>query len=178
MDKDRAKVEFFGMATQYYVSGRFATHSQFMPVAGNLLHHAIEMYLKGALSEWSPLEELREVKHNLPQIWKAFKDKLHDPRLDAFDSTIDELHRFEKIRYPDWLLSEGAELTISVRSGMRVGSEGGSLPPPPPYNLVLEDVDELVKTIFEKAHVNPPFFTQRLGEHGRRYLDLDNLHPL
>ena len=178
MNRERVTVEFFEIATQYYITGRFATHGQFLPVAGNLLHHSIEMYLKGALSEWTPLEKLRDMQHNLPRLWKAFKDRLEDHRLDAFDSTINELHRFERIRYPDRLISEGAESTISLRSDMRVRSESGGLLPLPSYNLVLEDADQLVKNIFEKAHANPPFYTQRLGEHARRYLGLNNFHPL
>src|SRR6202043_1798471 len=35
---------------QYYTIGRYSVLAGVNPVAGNLLHHAIEMFLKGALA--------------------------------------------------------------------------------------------------------------------------------
>jgi hypothetical protein len=46
-----AYAAFFDRSIQYYAAGRFAFHSGLTPVAGNLLHHAVEMCLKGALSK-------------------------------------------------------------------------------------------------------------------------------
>jgi hypothetical protein len=46
---------FFKTGSQYYIAGRFAAFAWFHPVAGNLFHHAIEMYLKGALSKTKSL---------------------------------------------------------------------------------------------------------------------------
>ena len=43
--------EFFRTAGQYYVAGRYAAFAGFIPVTGNLLHHAIELFLKGGLSK-------------------------------------------------------------------------------------------------------------------------------
>jgi hypothetical protein len=48
---DKEGSEFIATGTQYYVAGRYAVIAGLMPVAGNLLHHAIEMCLKGALSK-------------------------------------------------------------------------------------------------------------------------------
>ena len=173
-----AREKFFDLGLQYYVSGRFALHSRFLPVCGNLLHHCIEMFLKGALAPSTSLTELRNIGHELRALWPRFKTRINDARLVAFDSTIDDLDRFEKIRYPDRMLSEGAELTISITRAEIVRSEGGSLRRPPSYDLVLEEVDDLVRTIFELARVNPVFFTQRLIDDARHYLALDNAHQI
>ena len=54
----RALELFFSSATQYYVSGRYAVFAGLTPVVGNLLHHAVEMYLKGALSKTMTLDQL------------------------------------------------------------------------------------------------------------------------
>ena len=43
--------EFFATAGQYYVVGRFAAFAGLIPITGNLLHHAVEMFLKGGLSK-------------------------------------------------------------------------------------------------------------------------------
>ena len=43
------KYRFCDLATQYYIAGRLAARAAQAPVYGNLLHHAVEMYLKGAL---------------------------------------------------------------------------------------------------------------------------------
>jgi hypothetical protein len=40
---------YFRYATDYYVAARFAFFARSMPTAGNLFHHAVELYLKGSL---------------------------------------------------------------------------------------------------------------------------------
>ena len=47
---EAARSEFFSAGTQYYVAGRYAVIVGLIPVAGNLLHHAVEMFLKGGLA--------------------------------------------------------------------------------------------------------------------------------
>jgi hypothetical protein len=59
---------FFSSAAQYYVAGRFGVFAALNPVAANLMHHAIEMYLKGALLKTNPEGSER-------QIW-AFASKI------------------------------------------------------------------------------------------------------
>jgi len=44
---------------QYYVSGRSAVFAQSCPVCANLLHHAVEMFLKVGLADLG-LNELRD----------------------------------------------------------------------------------------------------------------------
>ena len=57
---DRARVEFFRLGVHYYVAGRFAGLTGLFPMAGNLLHHAAEMFLKGALVRIVGLNKLRK----------------------------------------------------------------------------------------------------------------------
>jgi hypothetical protein len=52
---------FFSTGTQYYVSGRYAVTAGLSPVAGNLLHHAVEMSLKGGLARSMELKELKDL---------------------------------------------------------------------------------------------------------------------
>ena len=58
---------------QYYIAGRAAMRAQLIPVAGNLLHHAVEMLLKGDLSRTRSLQEIKQFQHNLVKTWDAFK---------------------------------------------------------------------------------------------------------
>src|SRR5205807_10406911 len=92
---DRARVEFFRLGVHYYVAGRFAALAGLFPMAGNLLHHAAEMFLKGALDRFVGLNELRNMNHDLNSLWRAFKTHLQIPDGVDFDGAIAELHRFE-----------------------------------------------------------------------------------
>jgi hypothetical protein len=121
---------FFKIGCQYYVAGRFAAFAWFHPVVGNLFHHAIEMYLKGALSEKRSLSDLRKLSHNLPVIWKVFKVEANDSALDRFDATIAGLHDYEELRYPDSVMVRGMESTINIiRSSLSTGAAIGGTSP-------------------------------------------------
>ena len=166
---------FFSSATQYYVSGRYAVFAGLNPVAGNLLHHAVEMYLKGALSKTLTLDQLKQLSHNLPTIWERFKAHVVDPGLDAFDALISSLHAFEELRYPDSILSSGMIGTIGV-SRMSGASTGSPVRPEPKYELYLEEVDAFVDKIFATVSVNPLFFLAGLSTRAREYLKEANAH--
>lgn len=174
---DRARVEFFRRGTHYYAVGRFAALNSVFPIAGNLLHHAIEMYLKGALVPLVGLSVLRNIKHDLNKLWLEFKVRIPSPEAGTFDGPIVDLHRFERIRYPDNAIREGMEASFAPYRGQRVVTSGwGS--PLPSYTLVLEDIDALVKFLFEKAGVNPQFYLLRLRDGAKEYVSRANLHPL
>ena len=95
---DRECERFFSTACDYYIAGRFAAFARLNPVVGNLLHHAVEMYLKGALAKTKSLTDLKSFLHNLPKLWEAFKQQANDAALTRFDTTIADLHQFEDIR--------------------------------------------------------------------------------
>jgi hypothetical protein len=91
-------------ATQYYVAGRSAARAGLVPVYGNLLHHAVELYLKTALAGVVTPKEMKDnFGHDLEKLWARFKAKEAAPALDRFDATIRALHEFEELRYPDMI---------------------------------------------------------------------------
>ena len=158
-------------ATQYYIAARFGHFAQLVPICGNLFHHAIEMYLKGALVPSVSVKDLKDkFRHNLKELWKGFKKEVSDPTLNRFDDIIDKLHKFEDIRYPDKIVADGATI-VTIN---------GPLPsyiptPKAEYELHVSELDQLIVIIFEKASLNPTFFTSILAEHAREYLEKDNL---
>ncbi len=173
-----AQTEFFQLATQYYVAGRFSFLSFLLPMGCNLLHHAIEMYLKGALAKTESLKDLRDLGHDLTKIWCRFKTAFPDTTLDSFDSAVRDLHRFERLRYPDAALTEGMVAYTAIYRGDLVQVADGKKPPLPTYQLALEDIDDLVKVVFSRANVNPSFYLAHLQDSAKQFLDLRNAHPL
>lgn len=169
-------MQYFRLGTQYYVAGRYAALVWLMPVAGNLLHHAIEMCLKGSLAQDLQPDELRKLGHNLQAIWDRFKSALPGDPLERFDQVIAALNRFEAIRYPERILSDGMFTTISLVGPPPDMEPSGPHGPMPEYHLVLKDVDALVEVIFTSAKVNPGFFTAMLKPGAIHYLTENNQH--
>jgi hypothetical protein len=55
---------FISAGMHYYVAGRYAVFAGLNPTAANLLHHAIEMALKGALAKKGmDLRALKRLSH-------------------------------------------------------------------------------------------------------------------
>ena len=174
---ERTEVAFIQRATQYYIAGRYAAIAQLFPVCANLLHHAVEMYLKGMLSRHQSLDELRGMKHNLKRAWRTFQRHFPEPHLKQFNASISALHKFERLRYPDETLEKGmiGQFSLLREHDTTLASFGKS--PPPTFKFVLEDVDHLVTTIFEVGRVNPHFFLGSLNGTARSYLTQSNAHP-
>ncbi len=78
-DKGRLNLEYLETAFQYYITARFATINFLSPVAGNLAHHAIEMYLKAALVETTTEKERINLRHDLTRIWRRYKTLMANP---------------------------------------------------------------------------------------------------
>jgi hypothetical protein len=142
-----------------------------LPVSGNLFHHAIELYLKGDLCRDFPRSRLRSYGHNLKRLWVAYKARHPVPDLSKYDLHIRQLHKFERIRYPDSITDEGLEATISF-AGPPPTSTGG--PTLPTYHLVVHDLDRLIRVIFTTTSLNPEFFFGKLSAQGRAILQRDN----
>jgi hypothetical protein len=98
---DLLAIRFMQNACQYYATARFAMHAQCMPVCGTLFHHTVEMILKAGLVRKRKLSDLKDMKHRLKVLWRAFKADFPDPTLKRHDKTISSLDKFEAIRYPD-----------------------------------------------------------------------------
>src|SRR5947209_1571333 len=102
MSMDPVVEEFLSNGRQYYIAGRFSVLGALMPVAGNLMHHAVEHFLKGGLAKTVSLDDMKKkLGHKLPKIWDAFKMQANDPTLARFDEVVSTLNEFEEIRYPD-----------------------------------------------------------------------------
>ena len=55
-------------AIDYYAVGRYAVFAGLNPTAGNLLHHAVETCLKGALAKkGNSTDDLKKLRHGLPR---------------------------------------------------------------------------------------------------------------
>jgi hypothetical protein len=164
-------------ATQYYVAGRLAARAGLIPVYGNLLHHAVEMYLKTALVGLVSPEKMRsrEYGHNLEWLWQRCKEKEADPALDRFDATIHALHEFEELRYPDKIPHSEIMMAITWRPSDAVMSSGDRKPKQ--YEVFISDVDGLIIEILDRASLNPEYFMGSiLGDSGRAALMYLNPH--
>ncbi|MGY4158342.1 hypothetical protein ACVINW_004184 [Bradyrhizobium sp. USDA 4461] len=168
---------FWERGCQYYVAGRHAVTAGLNPISGNLLHHAIECMLKGAMVKTRTLQELKKLGHGLPQLWQAFKFDVGDPALSKFDAAVVALDNYEDLRYPDDALKNGMESVI-ISHRLQAGSS--RFPPLPPglpaevaaqinqvranlpqvrrYDLCLQDVDELAEAIFRASGRKPVEF--------------------
>jgi hypothetical protein len=161
------------LAMQYHVAGRCAGVCQIVPVAGNLLHHAIEMVLKALLVRDRGLAGVTKLGHNLIKIWGAAVATY--PELDSTNCrrAIEELDRFESLRYPDAVIARGAAIRF-----------GWDKAPPmptmsvPTYDLVMEDVDELFHASFVFTGKNAEFFLAMLNKEARAALRDRNRYPI
>ena len=75
----------FATGLEYYVAGRCAARYHLSRVAGNILHHAIEMLLKSELAKQAGLDELKsKYGHKLNKMWRAVKERHPDDDLAHF----------------------------------------------------------------------------------------------
>lgn len=170
------KETFFDLATQYYVAARLAARAMLIPVHGNLFHHAVEMYLKGGLVGTLPVAQLkrRPYSHNMIALWDRFKTKEADPALARFDLTIQGLHEFESIRYPDKIVNQGMLVSIAWQPHHAVVASS-STRLPPKYEVIIADIDDLVIEVLQRASVNPTFLISRASNaHAREALTYQN----
>ena len=165
MKSDQA---FFDFGTQYYVAGRYAVFAHLTPVAANLLHHAIEMYLKGCLVGTLTLDQMKKkCGHDLLKTWQHFKSKTGDPTLDQFDGAVSNLNNYETIRYPNPIITKGMICVIGFGA---TASSVASERPEPQYHLDVEAIDSLARVLFKHASFNPTTFAMSLASTGREYL--------
>ena len=173
---DRIRQSFFSSGIQYYVSGRYAIFAGLIPVSGNLLHHAVEMFLKGGLAASMDLGELKGLGHSLPKTWSAFKVRFGHLSLEGFDSVVDSLHAFEELRYPDSMIENGARIMAGPVAGPRL-QDSEQIIPTPSYELYLSEIDLLVRVVLEVSAVNPGFFLAGLNSRATEYLNEANAKP-
>jgi hypothetical protein len=172
--------DFFTIAGQYYVAGRYAAFAGFMPVAGNLLHHAVEMYLKGGLSNKGYSRDVlkNDLGHKLPKIWTEFKMTYNGPALKKFNRVTSSLHLFEGIRYPGKALDRGMRAMMNTIRHAPLSSPQVTVPKPkePKIELCLPDIDELVDQLFTTVGLEPTQFlsSRMVRQEARKYLRKHN----
>jgi hypothetical protein len=178
-NSDPAWHYFVELSLQYYAAGRSAALKQLHRVAPNLLHHAVELILKAALVRSHPLDKLKnDYKHDLKLLWQAAT--VLNPRLltPQRDQTIQDLDKFENLRYPDRLINQGATITVALTSGENPRLSGSRPASGPRYQFNLEDVDELWAALFHNARASPQAFLQHLSVEARAAIDAENRHPI
>jgi hypothetical protein len=165
MDADQMFLTF-GM--EYYVAARASVLAQQTIIPANLFHHAIENLLKAYLSRTRSLDQLKkQFGHVLPKTWAAFRNEVKDATLTQFDNTIEQLHAFEDIRYPDRILKDGATIVIGGWASVSPAST-------PKYSISVDEVDRLVAAILKASSRNPTFFTNSMNGYARDALIRDN----
>jgi len=172
MDADERFLDF---GFQYYVAARCGVRANLSPVTGNLFHHAIEMFLKARISQSISSREMKnKFGHRLKLLWGAFKAEFSSVDLGRFDALIQMLDRFESIRYPDEIITKGAELVIALdrKAAASTGQLSGTLVPR--YEVVMADLDELLAEVLRLSSRNPAFFIARLNHYAREALRYEN----
>ena len=172
-DKGRLRELYFGQGLHYYIAARY-----FIPIAGNLVHHAIEFLLKGALIEQLDEAARRKFRHNLQKLWRHYKRERNNPALAKFDQTISDINKFERIRYPEEMLRLGMLAEIGPVRNTFPQPRGAKRPRAARYQLAFDEADALVELIFQIEGLNPEFFTSSLDEGAKRYLEHRNNFPL
>ena len=160
-------------------AGRFSAASHFTPVSANLLHHAVEMFLKGCLVTKVGFDLLprRKAGHDLNALWEKFREYFPDPKFERYTTAIAELHNFEQIRYPEKLITNGGLLGVGFLSGVKNVQLYG--PKLPEYQLAVNDIDDLVKDLFDAGNVNPMFYSTILSQqYSSQFFQLRNTSPL
>jgi hypothetical protein len=139
---------FISAGMHYYVAGHYAVFAGLNPTAANLLHHAVEMALKGALAtKGMDLKALKGLSHDLPSIWAEFTAQ-YGIDGSAFDGIIAELQKFETIRYPDEIVKQGLTSMIS-RGKPSPSSPSGHTT----HALWLGEIDDLMDKVFTVASI-------------------------
>src|SRR5262249_10278527 len=153
-------------ATQHYVAGRWMARvcAGLEPSCANVLHHAVELFLKGALVGRRTIKELRDMLHRLEQLWDAYKATLpENVSLARFDATIEDLDRFWGIRYPDEIVQHGFSILLNAGRQATVWNDP-AVRMPPLYRLEVAEVDDLVVEILRAIQVNRRYLTLGFSE--------------
>jgi hypothetical protein len=174
MTTSQEELHFLSLGIQYYVAARSAVLAGLVPASGSLFHHAAEMFLKARLSQKYTLTDLsqRPFGHKLPALWEAFKAEFPNLNLERFTETVNALDKFERLRYPDKIVLEGAAMSIGWGKGNAVS--GPAAHSTPRYEIDVSDIDNLVAEIFEICSRNPMFFTGSMNTYARDAITRNN----
>jgi hypothetical protein len=149
---------FMRSACDYYVAARFVMHAQSIPLVGILFHHAVERFLKAGLAQKRKLSDLKDMGHDLKELWRTFKADFPDPSLKRHDNTISCVNKFEAIRYVDGITKYGMGATAQWSGPAAEVKTFGGLKTPKQYAIVVSDIDDLVADVFKVCSRNPVAF--------------------
>jgi hypothetical protein len=152
--------QFFHVAVEYYMQGRFGFFAGLTHAASHDLHFAIELYVKGCLCGRHPVDELKKLGHKLNDLWSKLKKD--SPSLQEFDSTVMALDEFHELRYPlPYIGNHQVGFSLTLPNKLMA-------PGPSTYLLALHDIDRLVLALYRFRGVVP-----RASSHiraGEKYL--------
>jgi len=148
---EKARDAFLMLGSQYYSLARYCANQVYLPVCVTLFHHAIEMLLKGYLSKNKNLKELRNIGHNLNDLWSLFKIVSQDNSLNKFDDVIDKLNQVEDIRYPDLIVEKG--YILSIRLGPPTPLDLPGTESLPQFDIDVSALDDVVIAIFTLGNI-------------------------
>jgi hypothetical protein len=168
---------------EYYVSGRFATAHGFISVNANILHHGVELLLKACLAKDDPIEKIRlygnpkkGYYHDIVQLWQEFKLRQKVPPPVEFDAIVEGLHEFEHIRYPEFLIRDGAMIRIDIFDVENLPDENPGMREKQ-YALKLPQIDRLMGLLFAASGANPPAFLPRIENDEQAMIYYDMVRP-
>jgi hypothetical protein len=174
---------YLDRAFEYYITGRFAALNNLL-VAPNLFHHAVEMLAKFQMLRRvqddrlaGQVKRLKRNGHDLRTLWPAFKSAVGCSSLDRFDAVVDDLNRWEDLRYGGYPMGIPTTMSFMRRRGPQAT---WSAEPQDVYVLVLEDIDALFTAMVTAASINPTFLGERhrLKPDMREWYAKDNIHPM
>jgi hypothetical protein len=173
---------------QYYVAGRFAIFAHFTPVCASILHHAVERLLKACFAREDTADQIRaygkrdSYGHSLTASWQEFKRRNSTLDLSTYDEIIGQLDAFERIRYPERLIAEGARFNVGLYEvePLLTIEDRRDRHPEPQYVLMLPQIDRLTALLFKHAQYNPEVLQSDLlrNKHAAAYHALQNAMPL
>lgn len=163
-------------AVQYYIAARYSALAGLSLVAGVLYHHAVEMMLKARLSEKHTTEELESWGHNLQELWRVYLTERGNNTLRQFYGTIQQLNAFEKIRFPEKMVQEGADISFSMAKGQRPKLIGRcEAPRVPSYHFAIQELDSLMSELIASSSLNPAILLPSMRWGTDEFFYRDNL---
>ncbi len=165
------EMQFLNIGIEYYIAARSAAREGLISMVGILFHHAIEMCLKARLSHQYSLKKLsQKFGHDLDALWHEFKAQFPQENLNRFDRTIEAIHAFWSIRYPDKIVAEGVQIYLEWHPSAGAARSAS----PPCYEIIVTDIDHLILQIFEICSRNFSAFVKGRNRYARDALGWDN----
>lgn len=163
---------------QYWMAGRYALAAGLSPVCATLMHHAAEMLMKSALSVGDTADQIRKYGrhtsygHKLDKLWTDIQVRRPELHLVQHDDLVRELDKFEDIRYPETLGTEGAAIMIGL-------TDPPTEPPADPratlrmrpertFGLYLPPIDRLMSALLVGTGINRNIFEYLLDQERAR----------